>query len=426
MVKPVRKKTPGLPLTGVRVLDLTAFWSGPFAASLLGSVGAEVIKIESTRRIDPWRGAATASLTGEKTYERSPLFNTVNLDKLGITIDLTTAKGVELFKSLVRISDVVMENYTPRVMKNFGLDYPVLREINPKIIMISMAAHGSTGPWREFPGFAYPMEQMSGIPQLTGEPDRPPRMTDVSPSDPAAAVNGTMAVLTALLFRQRTGRGQYIDLSQVEALTCLVGDAIVEYSMNGRNRNRLGNRHPFWAPQGYYRCKGDNQWVGITVTSDAEWAAFLKVLGSPDWAKDGKYADSTGRWQHQDELDKHIGAWTEHYDHYEVVTMLQAAGIAAGPVLSPPELLQDPHLNARGYFQEVERKLVGTHRYPVPTAAMRFSRCPISIRRPSPMVGEHNEYVFGNLLGMSPPEIQALADEKIIGTTPLGDSISKI
>ncbi|MDD4860326.1 MAG: CoA transferase, partial [Dehalococcoidales bacterium] len=364
MVKIAPKKL-ALPLAGVRVLDLTAFWSGPFAASTLGSMGAEVIKIESTRRIDPWRGAATASLTGERTYERSPLFNTVNLEKLGVTIDLTAPKGVELFKNLVRISDVVIENYTPRVMKNFGLDYPVLHEVNPKIIMISMSAHGSTGPWREFPGFAYPMEQMAGFTQLTGEPGGPPRMTDTSPSDPVAGVSGAMALLTALLFRQRTGKGQYIDLSQVEALTCLVGDAIAEYSINRRNRTRPGNRHPFWAPQGYYRCKGDDQWVGITVASDREWSAFGKAIGSPDWVKDEKYADSLGRKKYQDELDGKIENWTKAHDHYEVMTILQSAGIAAGPVLSPPELLSEPHLNARGFFQKVERKLAGTHPYPV-------------------------------------------------------------
>ena len=415
-----------LPFEGIRIIDLTAFWSGPFAAVVLANMGAEVIKLEATKRMDGWRGAGVASLPEERIWERSPLFNCVNTDKLGITLDLSNPKGVEIFRKLVKMSDVVVENFTPRVMKNFGLDYTALKEINPGIIMISMPAHGSTGPWSEKTGFALPIEQMSGIPQLTGEPDGPPRMTETSPSDPAAGINGTAAVLTALLYRQRTGKGQYIDLSQIEALTGCVGDAVVEYTMNKKIRRRYGNHHPFWAPHGYYKCKGDDKWVGIAVKSDEEWEAFCKAIDRASLVKDERFADSLSRWQNQDELDKLTGEWTIEHDNYEIMNILQEAGVAAGPVMNGPDHLNDPHLKERGTFQEINREVMGTHRLPVPTSPMRFSKCPISIRRPAPTLGEHNEYVYGTLLGMSKEEIKTLYDEKIIGKLPTAGLLTKI
>ncbi len=247
-----------LPLEGIRVTDVTNSWAGPYATNLLANLGAETIKVESIQYLDTWRVGGTAASTGEERWERSPLWNSVNVDKLGITLDLTRSRGVELFKQLVKTSDIVAENYTPRVMKNFGLDYSVLKEVNPKIIMISLPAHGSTGPWKEYPGFAASIEQMAGLPQLTGYPDGPPKMSGAGFTDAVSGVNGMMAIMFALLSRQMTGRGQYIDLSQVEAVTCLIGDAIVDYTMNKRIQSRRGNSHPSMAPHGYYRCKGDD------------------------------------------------------------------------------------------------------------------------------------------------------------------------
>lgn len=408
-----------LPLEGIRVIDLTMVWSGPCATNLLVSLGAEVIKIEAIQRLDPWRGGAT-QVDVEKPWERSPLWNTVNTDKLDITLDLTRPRGAEIFKRLVKIGDIVTENYTPRVMKNFGLDYPVLREINPKIIMISLPAYGSTGPWKDYVGFAFSIEQMAGIPQLTGYPDGPPEMTGAASSDPIVGTNGAMAILMALLFRQMTGKGQYIDLSQIEAATSFIGDAIVDYSMNKRVQPRRGNRHPSMAPHGYYRCQGDDLWVGIAVSSDEEWEQFGKAIGAPPWTKEERFADSLSRWHNQDELDKLVEGWTIGHGHYEVMDTLQQAGVAAGAVLSSAELLTDPHLKERGTFQTVERDIVGAHPYPIPSAPIKLSESPITIRRPAPLLGEHNDYVFGELLGMSKEEIQSLADDQIIGTAPLG------
>jgi len=409
-----------LPFEKLRVVDVTNSWSGPYAMNLLANMGAEVIKVDSIQRVDPWRGGATRGGSQEQLWERSPLWNSVNTCKFSITLDLTRPHGVQVFKRLVKISDIVAENYTPRVMKNFGLDYPVLKEINPQIIMISMPAHGSTGPYKDIPGFAASIEQMAGYPQLTGYPDGPPKMAGFGLTDSIAGLNGAIAALFALLYRQRTGKGQYIDLSQVEASTCLIGDAIVDCSMNQRIQPRRGNRHPFMAPHGYYRCKGNDLWVVIAIASDDEWQRLSEVMGNPGWTKESKFADGLSRWRHQDELDKLIEAWTIQHDHCEVMYRLQKAGIAAGAVLSGAELLNDPHLKERGTFQVVERALVGAHPYPVPTAPLRLNGSLIPIQRPAPTLGEHNYYVLGELLGMSPAEIQNLADEQIIGTRPVG------
>lgn len=413
---------PRLPLTGIRIADLTMNWSGPYATEILAGLGAEVIKIESIQRPDIWRGAAASLGKAEKYWERSPLWNAVNLDKYDITLDLNRPKGQEIFKRLVKISDVVAENYTPRVMENFGLTYPVLKEANPRIIMISMPALGSTGPWRNHPGFGISIEQMAGIPQLTGYPDGPPMMAMGGPSDPIVAVNTAFAILTALKYRQRTGKGQRIDLSQVEALTCIIGDAIVDYAMNNRVQPKRGNRHPFMAPHGYYRCKGEDLWVLIAISSDEEWMAFCEAIGNPLWSQDKRFTDVLGRLQNQEDLDRLIEEWTIKHDHYEVMNTLQRVGVAAGAVLTSAELLEDAHLKERGFFQRIDRAEVGTHPYPIPTAPMRFSRAPISISKPAPFLGEDNDYVYGQLLGMSKEEIQSLVDDHMIGTALFGPS----
>jgi len=409
-----------LPLEGIRITDVTNSWSGPYTTNLLANMGAEVIKVESIQYLDPWRGSGQEVGPPETFWEWSPTWNTVNTDKLSITLDLTQERGAEIFKQLVRVSDVVAENYTPRVMKNFGLDYPVLKEVNSRIIMISLPAQGTTGPWKDYPGYAFPIEQMSGIPQLTGYPEGPPQTTGFAISDPMAGINGMVAVMIALFFRQMTGKGQYIDLSQIEAASCMIGDAIADYSMNKRIQPRRGNHHPFMAPHGYYRCKGDDMWVGIAVSSDQEWRKFSRAIGSPSWTKEEKFAGSINRWRNQDELDKLIEEWTIQYDHYDVMNALQKAGVAAGAILTGSEQVNDPHLKARGTFQMVDRELVGPHPYPVPSSPVRLPGSPAPIRRPAPLLGEHNNYVLGELLGMSKADIQSLVDDQIIGTVPLG------
>ncbi len=409
-----------LPLDGIKILDLTGAWAGPFITNLMGTLGAEVIKVEAIQRLDLWRSAGTATLSPrDSMWEWSPLWNPVNTDKKDITLDLTRPEGIDIIKKLVRICDVVAENYAPRVMENFGLTYPVLRQLNPKLIMISMPAHGTTGPWKDFPGFADPIEEMSGHTQLNGYQGTP-KLTNWGLTDAISGLNGLAAVIFAVIALRRTGKGQYIDLSQVEANTGLIGEVIADYSMNRRVNTGHGNNHPSAAPQGFYRCKGDDLWVGITVGSDDEWIRLGRAAGDPPWAEDDRFSTRIARWQNRDELDRLVESWTVQHDHYHVMNTLQKAGVAAGAVLTGAELLSNPHLVDRQTFRTVERKIVGPRPYPVPTTPIRFSKYSIGIRRPAPLLGEHNVYVLKDLLGLTDDEIKTLEESKIIGTRPLG------
>ncbi len=407
---------PKLALEGIRIIDCSMWFAGPYATLLLAQMGAEVIKVESIQAVDGWRGAINIPET-EKIWETSPAFNSVNHNKYDVTLDLNHPKGAEIFKRLVKIGDVVVENYTPRVMKNFGLDYAVLHEVNPALIMLSMPGYGTTGPWKDYVAFAFLVEETAGIPQITGYPDGPPMLMGASQADAIAGLNGAFAVLAAIEYCRKTGNGQYIDLSQVEALTCFMGEPIIDYGMNKRIWPRRGNRHPSMAPHGCYRCKGEDEWVTIAVSSDEEWRSFCKATGNEEWADDERFSNALRRWKNQDELDRLIEKWTFNHDHYEVMHTLQAAGIASGPVLSHKELLDDPHLKERGFFETLTRAEVGTHPYPGVYA--KLSKTPGSIRWPSPILGEHNDYVLGELLGLSEEEIAQLADEHIIGNRPL-------
>ena len=419
---------PGLPLEGLRVLDLAMWFAGPMGSRLLADMGAEVIKIESLGHIDPWRGPARVTpiliermpelASVEKPYNRSAGFNLQNRNKYGITLDLRTERGKEVFRKLVEVSDVVLENYSPRVMDSLDIDYPVLTEINPRIIMMSLPALGRTGPDRDQIAFGQTIDCMSGMAYLTGYPGEEPMLqSGLSYGDPLSGMNAAFAVLSALHYRRRTDRGMHIDLSQVEGLISFNADSVMDYTMNGRVRERMGNRHPSMAPHGCYRCKGEDRWVVISIPSDASWERFCQALEQPPWAKETRFSDLPGRYSHQDELDRLIEVWTVQHDHYDVMRILQQADVPAGPVLNARELTEDPHLNERGIFETVTHPEAGTHPYVGMYA--RFSRTPGSIRMPAPCLGEHNRYVFGEILGMSEEGISEMEELGIIGTEAL-------
>lgn len=403
-------------LTGLRVIDLSMWWAGPFVTQLLGDLGAEIIKIESVQVVDGWRGALLTSGSG-RPWEQSAVFNGVNRNKFGITLNLQDPRGVELCKRLVAIGDVVVENYTPRVMDSFGLGYGVLKEIKPDIIMISLPGYGSTGPWRDYPAFAFPVEEMAGFPQITGYPDDGvPRRWGNAAADAIAGLTGAYAVLVALEHRRRTGQGQHIDLSQVEALTCFLGEAILDCQVNHRLPERLGNRHPSYAPHGVYACKGDDKWVAIAVTTEAEWQALCAELGQRGWLSDPRFVDPVARRRHHDLIDSVIRCWTRERDRHEVMRKLQTAGVPAMPVLSSAELIGDEHMKARGYFQKISRAEIGEHVHGVLWA--HFSETPLRLRMPAPLLGEHNEQVLKGLLGLNDADLAELAREQVIGSMP--------
>jgi len=404
-----------LPLQGVRIVDACIYWAGPMATMLLADLGAEVIKIESIQRLDHLR-----LLGGWPTpdgYEWSAAFNGANRNKYGITLNLNHPRGREIFKSLVKIGDIVTENFSPRVMENWGLTYDALKKINPRLIMLSMPGFGGTGPWRNYVTFGPNVEMVSGMPTISGYPDGGPMMTGYI-ADPAAGLMGAVAVMVALQHRHRTGEGQRIDMSQMEAITTFMGGPIMEYVMNGRMQPRKGNRHSSSAPHGVYRCKGDDQWVTITVSSEQEWARFCDAVGNPLWTKEPRFRDNASRLQNHDDLDRLITEWTSQREKHEVMQALQGAGVAAGPVLTYAEILSDPHIEERGFFETITRPVTGTHPYPGFPA--KLSETPVTIRRPAPTLGQDSEYVLTKLLGMTEEEIKQLADEEIIGTEPQG------
>jgi crotonobetainyl-CoA:carnitine CoA-transferase CaiB-like acyl-CoA transferase len=407
-----------LPLSGIRVLDLTWVMAGPVATSMLADLGAEVIKVEAIQVLDRWRGAATLGNNGVGVWEQSPNFNTLNRNKYGITLNLADPEGAALLRRLVAVSDIVAENFTPRVMENFGMNYAALREIKPDLIMMSMPGFGLTGPWKDFVSFAFPTEEMAGITQLTGYRDGPPEIMGHGSCDALAGLNGAIALLLALEHRRRTGCGQHIDLSQMEACTSLIGEVILDYGMNGRVRGRQGNRHPMMAPQGVYPCNGEDQWVAIAIRSDAEWERFVRVLDSPAWAQEERFTTMAGRQRYHDELDQRIAAWTRTKRHYAVMQQVQAAGIPASAVFHAGDLLLNPHLREREFFEWVERAGDGGYWYP--RQPIQFSDTVVGTRMPTPTLGENTEEVLERLLALSAPELEALANTNITGKVPLG------
>jgi crotonobetainyl-CoA:carnitine CoA-transferase CaiB-like acyl-CoA transferase len=405
-----------MPLEGIRVIDLTMWWAGPLLTAALADMGAEVVKIESIQRTDPWRGLYNKP--GEPYYERASLFHAVNRNKYDITLNLSDVRGVEILKQLVKKSDMVIENYSARVMKNFGIEYNVLKEIKPDLIMISLPGFGMTGPWRDYASYGFTIEQMAGYCNLTGYPGGSPMYVWLLMADPMSGVYGIFAVLAALHHREKTGKGQYIDLSQLEANVSVIGDHILDYVMNRRVPSRMGNAHPFGAPHGCYPCKGEDAWVTIAVFNDEEWKSLCKVMGNPNWASDEKFSDTLSRLKNRNELDKLIAEWTSQHEHYEVMKLLQKAGVAAGAVLTPEEVLNDPQFKARKLFQWLKHPYAGIE--PIPRIPVKFSKTLSKIKRSAPCLGQHNKKYFSELLRMTDEEITQLERDRIIGNAPPG------
>jgi crotonobetainyl-CoA:carnitine CoA-transferase CaiB-like acyl-CoA transferase len=404
------------PLDGLRVVDLSMFMSGPMATQILGDAGAEIIKVESVQRIDGWRGAAT-SREVERPWERSPNFNWVNRSKRGITLNLTDPRGADLLKRLVAISDIVIENYTPRVMDNFGLGYEVLREITPDLIMLSMPGFGQTVSWRDYVAFGMSTEQMSGITHLTGYDDGPPMFTGTNGGDPFVGVIAASALLAALNHRERTGEGQHMDLSQIEACTMYIGDVLADWAVTGDDPGRISNRHPSMAPHGIYPC-ADDGWIAVACQSDEEWRSLAACLGRSEWAEDSSpFATAVGRLAACEQLDEAISAWTAPQGHLELMHSLQAAGVTAGAVMNGPQLLDDAHMQVRAALIPQDRPDLGIKHYP--GQPYRFAKAEPVANRRAPLLGEHTNEVLKELLDLGDEELQALEAADITGTTPI-------
>lgn len=400
-------------LEDITVADLGQAWAGPHFGRTLGDMGARVIKIESMKRMDVVRLLPPWVTDQAPTMNNSGYYSWLNRNKLGVTLDLTTPKGPELCKEILKHCDVLVENYSRGIMERFGLDYESVKEVNPNIIYVSLTALGSDGPLKDYVMYGRPQIYMSGLAEVTGYPDQPPHPINISWGDPIGAHHALFATLSALHYRKKTGQGQLIELSQWEGMINISPENILDYTMNKRIRKRHGNRHEFMAPHNSYRCSGgDLKWVTIALTDDKEWDALCKVMGNPEWSKDEEFSDSLSRWKNQEELDNHIEQWTMNYTPYEITEMLQKVGVAAFPSLSNRDLVEDPHLNERGFFEEWDHPEIGKRKYD--GLLWKMSKTPGKINRRAPLVGEHNDYVFGELLGMSQDEINELIDKKVI------------
>jgi len=404
-----------LPLDGITIIDHTVAWAGPQGTVVLAGLGAEVIKIESPNRFDGMRYHGIRFGMLDTFWERAPWFIQVNHNKLGITLDLNQEKGKALYLKLVQISDVVINNFTPRVMPNFGLGYERLRQAKPDIIMVSMPGYGCTGPYRNAVAFGDCINAFCGLDEITGYEGGPPMRPGIAYGDPTGGFAAALAVLSALYYRQKTGRGQFVDVSHFEAASkCM--DWTLDYAMNGRIRSRMGNRDDYAAPQGCYPCRGEDRWVVISITSDEEWRTFCDITEHEAWSRDPRFINASGRWEHHEALDRLIAAWTGPQDRYAVMAKLQKAGLAAAPVLYPGELPEAPQFQARGFYERVEHPHAGTRW--LPGMIGRMSGVDLKIRYPAPLFGQHNDYVYRELLGVTEQEMVELTAEGVIGRRP--------
>jgi len=398
------------PLEGVRILDFTWAWAGPHATLLLAFLGAEVIKVESRHRLDHTRLRSLVAGPTMTDPDHSVIFNDLNVGKLSLTLNLSQPKAVEIAKRIARISDVVTQNMRPGVMERLGLGYDDLKAVKPDIIMLSSSAVGATGPERTYTGYAPTFAAMSGLAYITGHPDGPP-MPLSGAVDLRVGTTSAFAILAALYYRARTGKGQHIDLSSTEAVSTLIGHTFMDYTMNGRVQTRAGNRDHMMAPHNCYPCLGEDKWVTIAVACEEEWDALRQVVGDGR-LEDGRFADAPSRWQNQEALDQLIGEWTASHSQEEVTEALQKAGVAAMPLLDGPALVQDAHLRERGVLEPLQHPTIGERLTVSPP--WKLSRTPAQIRRPGPLLGEHNQYVLGELLGMSGDEIERLVAEEVV------------
>lgn len=414
------------PLTGVRVLDFTWVRAGPWATRWLGAFGAEIIKIEWPQNLDILRSNRMVIPPGIPPGPNAPgQFADTNVNKRGMTLNVRSPAGLAIARRLVALCDVVIENFSSRVMQKWGLGYEDLRQIRPDIIYVSMAGFGHTGRNHHYTTMGPSAQALSGQTFLSGLPDKPPAGWGWSYLDDTGGMYGAMGALTALRHRQATGQGQHVDLSQMAMGITLTGSAFLDRTVNGRPARRAGYppgnravwpgapllhnyRGPTVAPHNAYRTKGDgpNDWCVLVCYSDTEWQHLVRVMGAPAWATEARFATLQGRIAHQEALDDGIAQWTRALDKYAVMAQCQAAGVRAMPVQSPEDRVEhDPQLQARGFYTELEHPLLGRHK--IQGIPFQLSATPATIARPAPLLGQHTRELMQELLGLSLEDIRA-------------------
>ncbi len=398
---------------GVKVVDFTWSIAGPMATRELAEHGATVIRIESHKYPCPMRrgGPVREEKVG---INRSGMFANFNTNKLGISLDLSKPEAQEIARKLVKWADIVGESFGPGVIKRFGLDYESVKKIKPDIIYFSTSLQGQYGPHYRYQAWGWQAAALAGFYEAVGWPDRPPTGIPGAYTDQIAPFYMVCALIMALEHRRRTGQGMYIDQAQFEVGVTFAEPSMLEYRVNGRITRRRGNRDPYAAPHGAYRCQGDDRWCAIAVTSEEEWKSFCEAIGSPGWISDPKFATLAARKQNEDELDRLVEEWTTKQAAPEVMLLLQEKGVPAGVVQKNEDICNDPQLEHRQTYHKLSHPEIGYMLHQQP--AYRLSRSPCEMRASSPLMGEHNEYVFREILGLSDDEIADLLVEGAITT----------
>jgi crotonobetainyl-CoA:carnitine CoA-transferase CaiB-like acyl-CoA transferase len=411
------------PFEGVRVIDLTKIVAGPNATRMLATMGAEVIRVEwhDERALDLLRAVRPLVPGGEPgSLNRSGLFNNINTGKYGITLNRNLPQGRDLFKKLIEKASVLCENYSPGQMDRWELGYDVLREINPGLIYLQITGMGKSGTYDSYLSVGPTAQALSGLTHMSGLPEpMPPAGWGYSYLDHSTGYYGAMLVMAALLRRRRTGRGCYLDLSQTETGLMVSGTAALEAQASGKPTVRHGNRMPAapWAPHGAYPCRGTDEWIAIAVQSDTQWEALASAIGSPEWTRDPRFKSADGRKANEDELDRLMGRFTSGEERYDLMHRLQRRGVPAGAVQKSADRCErDPQLKARGYFVPLPHGEVGT--WPIENFPAKFVNLPAEVGglpgRAAPMMGEDNDYVYRDILGLQPAEIATLKEEWVI------------
>ncbi|WP_416955243.1 CoA transferase [Streptomyces sp. Agncl-13] len=416
------KTDAGLSFSGLRVLDMTAFWAGPSCTHVLALLGAEVIHLESTSRPDGTRLIAGVPPTVDQWWERSPIFAGLNTNKKSLTLDFRTERGRDLLRRLIATCDVIVENYTPRVLDQLGLDYEAVRALRPDTIMVRMPGFGLDGPWRDNAAFAFVIEDASGLTWLTGHPERNP-VEPYSIGDPNAGVHALNGLLLALEHRRRTGEGALVEAAMVDAALNVAAEQVIESSAYGALLERAGNRGPRAAPQNLYLTADHDEfglrdsWVAIAVATDEQWEALRDALGRPGWASSPELSTAGGRHRHHDAVDEQLAAWCRERGADEIVDRLWPAGVPVGKVMQPHRQAELEQLRFRGFFEEIDHPVGGRARYS--TLPVRLSQSPVHSRlRHAPLLGRHNHELLAEL-GLTAQEITALEADGVIGREPV-------
>ncbi len=399
-------------LDGIRILDLTRIYAGPYCSMLFADMGAEVIKIEPPEgeiiRDNP--PLVKHGEGGPHDRSRSGYFLTLNRNKYGITLNLKHPRALRIFKDLTKISDIVLENYAPGVMKRLGIDYPVLKKINPRIILCSISGFGQTGPYSERIAFDVISQAMSGLMSITGHPGNPPTRVGTSLGDVIASVHAAFAIMTALWHREKTGKGQQVDVSMMEATVAILEGAIVRWTIGKELLTPIGSMNPHEAPMAAFRCK--DGYIIIATVGDEHWQRFCRAVNRPDWAADPTLKTKAQRWAKKYMIQEEVEKITTHYTVKEVAEMMDKERVANSPILNVQQVVDDPHLKERGYFVDIEHPVIGKAK--IPGIPFKMSETPGAVERPSPLVGEHNEFILAKYLNIGKDELEKLKKEGAI------------